>query len=69
MQERKANAEKGKSLDDMMAYIDENGNISSTPPDPKKMKTFSVEEIEIGIPRHDAADDEPNEGVVSFFNG
>jgi hypothetical protein len=36
MQERKANAQKGKSLDDMMAYLDENGNISSTPPNVKK---------------------------------
>lgn len=38
MEERKANAVKGKSLDDMLAYIDENGNITSTPPDPKKKK-------------------------------
>jgi len=36
MQERRANQEKGKQLDDMMAYVDENGNISSTPPEPKK---------------------------------
>lgn len=36
MEERKANAKQGKSLDDMMAYIDEDGNISSTPPDPKR---------------------------------
>lgn len=36
MKERKENAKKGKSLDEMMAYIDENGNISSTPPDPRK---------------------------------
>ena len=38
MEERKANAKKGKSLDEMLAYIDENGNLSSTPPDPKKKK-------------------------------
>ncbi len=31
MQERKANAGH-KSLEDMMAYIDENGNLSSTAP-------------------------------------
>ena len=37
-EERKANSDKGKSLEDMMAYIDENGNISSTPPDPGKKK-------------------------------
>jgi archaellum component FlaC len=32
MQERKANASKGKSLDDMMAYVDEFGNLTSVPP-------------------------------------
>ena len=36
MEERKANLKKGKSLDEMMAYVDENGNLSSTPPDKKK---------------------------------
>ena len=30
-EERKANAKEGKSLDQMMAYVDEYGNISSTP--------------------------------------
>jgi len=32
MAERKANVVKGKSLDDMMAYVDENGNLSKHPP-------------------------------------
>ena len=32
MNERKANAKKGKSLEEMMAYVDENGNLTSTPP-------------------------------------
>jgi hypothetical protein len=41
MQERKANAKKGKTLEEMMAYIDKNGNISSTPPDPRKRKSLS----------------------------
>jgi hypothetical protein len=41
MKERKINAKKGKTLEDMMAYIDENGNISSTPPEPQKMKYSS----------------------------
>ena len=31
-EERKNNNNKGKSLDDMLAYLDENGNISTTPP-------------------------------------
>jgi len=69
MEERKASASKGKSLDEMMAYIDENGNISSTPPDPDKKKVFSVEEIEIGIPkRSDGPDENINTGVVNYFN-
>ena len=32
MRERRANATKGKSLDDMLAYLDENGNLSEQPP-------------------------------------
>lgn len=36
MEERKLHSSKGKSLDDMLAYVDENGNLSSTPPDPSQ---------------------------------
>jgi cold shock CspA family protein len=69
LEERRANTSKGKSLDDMMAYIDENGNITSAPPDPGKRKTFNVEEIEIGVRRQkDEPDNEINEGVVEYFN-
>ncbi len=70
MEERKANAGKSKSLDDMMAYIDEDGNISSTPPDPKKKKVFNVEDMQIGVPKHEEGDpaDAIRTGVVSFFN-
>ena len=70
MQERKDNPGK-KSMDDMMAYIDENGNISATPPDPKKMRKIKLEDIEIGVPRQGEMD--PAElirtGTVTFFNG
>ncbi len=71
MDERKANAKKGKSLDEMMAYIDENGNISSTPPDPRKKKIFKQEDMQIGVPKTEAADpaDLIRKGVVTFFNG
>lgn len=68
-EERKANAKKGQSLDDMMAYIDENGNLSSTPPDPSKMKTFNAEDIEIGVPQHhEEPEDVLRTGSVTFFN-
>lgn len=69
LEERRANASKGKSLDDMMAYIDENGNITSAPPDPGKRKVFNAEEIEIGVRKQkDEPENEINEGVVEYFN-
>jgi cold shock CspA family protein len=69
MEARKANAKKGKTLDEMMAYIDENGNISSTPPDPFKKKVFKAEDMLIGTPRYTGLEQEAvRTGVVSFFN-
>ena len=68
MEERKANAKKGKSLDEMMAYIDEDGNISSTPPDPSKKKVFRQEDMQIGVPKYIAEDEPIRTGVVAFFN-
>lgn len=69
MEERKANAKKGKSLEEMMAYLDENGNLSSTPPDPKKKKIFKQEDMEIGVPKHSQEELDPiRTGVVTFFN-
>ena len=67
--ERKENA-KDKSPDDMMAYIDHNGHISATPPDPSKMRIINLEDIEIGVPKHVAIDpaDLIRTGTVTFFN-
>lgn len=69
-EERKANSSKGKSLEDMMAYIDENGNISSTPPDPNKKKKINPEDIQIGVAKQEAAEpaDLIRKGTVTFFN-
>ena len=70
MEERKAAAKKGQSLEDMMAYIDENGNLSSTPPDPSKMRAINAEDIEIGVQRRQKPDPEDliRKGTVNFFN-
>lgn len=70
MEERKANAKKGKSLEEMMAYLDENGNISSTPPDPRKKKVFKAEDMQIAIPKLVAGEPEDavRSGTVTFFN-
>ncbi|WP_276502293.1 cold-shock protein [Terrimonas pollutisoli] len=68
--ERKENAKKGKSLDEMMAYLDENGNLTSTPPDPSKKIIVNAEDIEIGVPKLKDRDpaDSLRKGVVTFFN-
>src|SRR5437763_1527139 len=70
MEERKASAKKGKSLEEMMAYIDENGNISSTPPDPRKKKMFRQEDMQISVPKYEEGKegDSIKTGVVTFFN-
>ncbi|QEC79288.1 cold-shock protein [Mucilaginibacter ginsenosidivorax] len=69
-EERKANSGKGKGLEDMMAYIDENGNITSTPPDPAKKKKIIAEDIQIGVPKQEnlAPADPVRKGVVAFYN-
>ena len=70
-EERKANATKGSSLDDMMAYLDEDGNITSTPPDPtKKKKEIKQEDIRISISKQEdiAPVDTVRKGTVTFFN-
>lgn len=69
MEERRANLSKGRSLDDMLAYVDEDGNITSTPPDPKKMRIVNAEDIEIGVPKRNDTDDPIKEGKVDYFNG
>ena len=58
------------SFEDMIAYVDENGNITSTPPDPDKKTKVKAEDIEIGVPkREDSEDFSPiRKGIVSFFN-
>ncbi|GAB3491705.1 cold-shock protein [Spirosoma knui] len=69
-EERKANAQKGQRLDDMLAYVDENGNITSTPPDPRKKRVIDQEDIQIGVAKQEAAGPEETvrRGIVSFFN-
>ena len=68
--ERKANAKEGGSWEDMMAYVDENGNISSAPPDPLKKRNVRKEDIVIGTQRQDPSlqVSSVRTGKVTFFN-
>ena len=67
---RKENRKTNKSsIDDMIAYVDEYGMISSTPPEENvKKKEINLEEIMIATPKKE--DEEPVilRGRVEFFN-
>lgn len=66
---RKEQNLKGGSLDDMIMYVDENGQLTSTPPDPNaKKEEIDAESIELGIPKKEHVEEEPNTGRVEFFN-
>ena len=54
----------------MIAYVDENGMLTSEPPDPAKKKKIKVEDVQLGVPSVDDQDemDPIRKGVVSFFN-
>jgi cold shock CspA family protein len=45
---QKANSNKGKGFDAMIAYVDHNGKISDTPPDPKLNVEIKAEDILLG---------------------
>ena len=67
-EERRENAQSG-GLENMMAYVDQDGNISDTPPDPTKIKKISAKSIEVGIPKRKKEDIiTVRKGRVEFFN-
>jgi cold shock CspA family protein len=63
-------AENGpKSFEDMITYMDEFGNFSSTPPDPSKRTKIKAEDIILGIPPQENIPYDPiRTGEVKFFN-
>ena len=65
---RKANPK--LSGEDLYVYVDENGHLTSTPPDPSKRIEIDIESIEIGVSRRSEADEVPVErrGTIDFFN-
>ena len=68
--ERKENSKNGNDLESVLAYLDENGNLSSKPPDPRKKIVVRAEDIEIGVPKHEPINPEDliRKGIVTFFN-
>lgn len=68
-EERKANAG-NKSFEEMLAYVDENGNVTDTPPDPSKKKAVKESEIslEAGNKGGTGGPSGQQRGRVAFYN-
>lgn len=66
-EERRANSE-GGGFDSMIAYVDENGMITNTPPDPSKKIVVEASNIEIGVPRQEDTGPVIYTGKVDFYN-
>ena len=67
--ERKQANKGSHDLESMLAYVDENGNLSSKPADPKKKISINVEDIVIGVPvqREMDPEDLTQVGIVTAF--
>jgi cold shock CspA family protein len=71
-QKREIRKSEGKksNFDDMIAYVDEFGRITSTPPDPDKKTVVLAENIELNMQRNNAqgTPDFIRKGVVISYN-
>jgi cold shock CspA family protein len=66
--EQKLNPSEG-GFDNMIAYVDENGRLTDTPPDPTKKKKIDASTIEIGVPRREEEFVSPfRNGRIDFFD-
>ncbi|NKI25842.1 Cold shock protein, CspA family [Arenibacter nanhaiticus] len=67
---KEASKESGPGI--QFAYVDHDGNLTDTPPDPTKKVVIDAASIEIGIPKRDDSDveefDPVRNGKVSFFD-
>lgn len=68
MKERKMNNNKGKSLEEMMAYVDENGDLSTSPPDPRKIKVTNADDISLSVSRPAEPAELVKKGIITYFN-
>ncbi len=64
-EDRKLNNDKGKSLEDMMVYLDENGNFTDVPPDKQKRKKINADDMQLGAAPQ--TEDKEYTGTVSLF--
>ncbi|MDA3854448.1 MAG: cold shock domain-containing protein [Bacteroidales bacterium] len=56
-------------FDDMIVYVDVNGNFTDTPPDLSEREEIVVESIAIAVPKsEDVVIVKEKQGIVEFFN-
>ena len=69
-QERKENSKNSNDPESMYAYLDENGNLTNKPPDPRKKIVINAEDIDISVPKQKEINPEDliRTGIVTFFN-
>ncbi|NER13623.1 cold shock domain-containing protein [Leptobacterium flavescens] len=66
-EQRKANPK--SSLDDMIAYVDEYGFATDTPPDLSNKEEIDPSTIQLGVPKREEEEEDPvKKGKVAFFN-
>jgi cold shock CspA family protein len=72
MEARKLEKEENGTDGIQFAYVDFNGNLTDTPPDPSMKEKVDAETIEVSIPKRDDSDiedvDPVRKGKVSFFD-
>ncbi len=57
------------SFDDMIAYVDEHGNITDVPPDPENREVVNAEDIMVSVPRGPLEEADPvRQGTITYFN-
>lgn len=58
------------SMDDMIAYVDENGMITDEPMDPGMKSEIKLEDIEVSVPKGNSKEDEDpvRKGTITFYN-
>jgi cold shock CspA family protein len=66
----KKDDDKKGGLANMLAYVDENGMLTDTPPDPSAKTKTKIEDIEVSVPKMDESmrPDPIRRGRLTFYN-
>ena len=58
-----------KTFEESIAYIDENGNFTDTPPDAAKKSVIKAEDIVLGVPKKVSEEnDSTKKGKLEYYN-